>query len=205
VRVHALVLAAGQGRRFGGNKLLSQYRGKSLIAHVLELVAAARKRGVVSGGLVTVASEDDAVRELCTSAGLEAVLNHSPELGLSYSLQLGLGALGKLSPDESSAALVFLGDQPLVRLDVVEQLMAEYRRHPTPVLRPRYRECPDVPGHPTLLDRSIWHLARNLQGDRGIAGLLLTHPVETRMIDMLGNNPDVDTLADLVALEEQAP
>jgi molybdenum cofactor cytidylyltransferase len=205
VGVHALILAAGQGRRFGGNKLLTEYRGKSLLAHVLDLVAAARKGGLVSGGHVTVASEDEAIQSLCTRAGLELVLNNAAELGLSHSLELGLGALDKLAPNEASAALVFLGDQPMVRLDVVERLIGEYRQHRALMLRPRYRQRPDAPGHPTLLDRSIWHLARDLQGDRGIAGLLMTHSIDTAMIDVPGDNPDIDTEADLRALQEPVP
>jgi molybdenum cofactor cytidylyltransferase len=205
VQVQALVLAAGRGQRFGGNKLLTRYQGQPVLIHVLGVVAAACKSGAVHGGHVVVGFEDDAARDLCAQAGLEPILNQAPELGLSHSLQLGLGAVEKLSPDQASAALVFLGDQPLVRLEVVEQLIAAYRQHRAAVLRPRYQRRPDVPGHPVLLDRSAWHLARGLQGDRGIASLLNASSIETMIIDVPGDNPDIDTQDDLLALEELAP
>jgi CTP:molybdopterin cytidylyltransferase MocA len=205
VEVQSLVLAAGQGERFGGNKLATHYRGRPLLAHVLDVVSAACKSGLVHGGHVIVAAEDQTSQDLCTRAGLEPIRNEAPGLGLSHSLQLGLGALEKMNDDPPAAAIIFLGDQPRVRLEIVEQLIAAYRRHPAAVIRPRYQQQPDVPGHPTLLDRSVWHLARGLEGDRGIGALLAGTSTEITMLDVPGDNPDVDTRADLLALDELAP
>ena len=202
MRAHALVLAAGRSRRFGGDKLLAPYRGRPLLSHVLDVVAEGCKREVFDSGHVVVAVDDAAAQMLCQKAGLPAVLNDAPGLGLSHSLRLGLEALEKLTRNESGAVLVFLGDQPLVRLEVVEAVIAGYRSSSAAVVRPRYQTQPSVPGHPALLDRSTWHLASNLQGDRGLADLLASASIETVMVDVSGDNPDVDTLADLHALEE---
>jgi CTP:molybdopterin cytidylyltransferase MocA len=202
VRAQALVLAAGQGRRFGGDKLLALYRGRPLLEHVLDLVAEGCRRRVFDGGHVVVGVDDDVARSLCQKAGLQAVLNDAPELGLSHSLRLGLDALDKVTSKEGGAVLVFLGDQPLVRLEVAEKVITAYRVSNAAVVRPRYQRHPDIPGHPTLLDRSTWHLARGLRGDRGLAALLASASLETVTVDVPGDNPDVDTQADLHALEE---
>jgi CTP:molybdopterin cytidylyltransferase MocA len=198
---HALVLAAGQGRRFGGSKLQALYRGRPLLSHALDVVAEGCSRRIFHSGHVVIAVDDEAAQALCQEAGLTALLNDAPGLGLSHSLQLGLEALGKLTPNEGGAVLVFLGDQPLVRLEVAEKVIASYRSSGVAAVRPRYQAHPSIPGHPILLDRSVWHLAHGLQGDRGLAGLLSTS-VETVTVDVSGDNPDVDTLADLHALEE---
>jgi CTP:molybdopterin cytidylyltransferase MocA len=58
LRAHALILAAGQGRRFGGGKLHALYRGHPLLSHVLDVVEVARKRGLLDGGHVVVARDD---------------------------------------------------------------------------------------------------------------------------------------------------
>jgi CTP:molybdopterin cytidylyltransferase MocA len=139
---------------------------------------------------------------LCQKAGLTAVLNDAPDFGLSHSLRLGLEAIEHLAPEERGAALVFLGDQPLVRLGVVEAVIAAYRSSGAALVRPRYQTNPDVPGHPALLDRSTWHLARNLEGDRGLAGLICSTSLESITVDVAGDNPDVDTRADLLALQK---
>jgi molybdenum cofactor cytidylyltransferase len=205
VRAHALVLAAGQGRRFGGDKLLALYRGRPLLSYVLELVAAGCESGVLGGGHVVVGRGDDAARRLAENASLETIINDAPHLGLSHSLRLGLADLEQRPSSDVGAALVFLGDQPLVRLAVMEALIAAGRARTGRIVRPRYQMRPDVPGHPVLLDRSIWPLASQLRGDRGFATLLdsVAFPIVT--LDVPGDNPDVDTRADLHALEESSP
>ncbi len=201
MRAYALILAAGQGRRFGGGKLHALYRGRPLLSCVLDVVAVARKRGLLDGGHVVVAADDERALTLACAAGLGAVINDAPDLGLSRSLRLGLAALEAQTPEEAGAALVFLGDQPLVRADVVEALVAAWQQDGGPIVRPRYEGRPDAPGHPVLLDRSIWTRARQLEGDRGFSALLDSTLSETVTLDVKGDNPDVDTRADLNALE----
>ena len=201
MRVHALVLAAGQGKRFGGDKLHAPFRGRPLLSHALDVVAEGCRRRVFDNGHVVIAVDDEAAHAQCQKVGLTAVLNDAPGLGLSHSLRLGLAAIGESTPNERGAALIFLGDQPLVRLEVTEKVIATFWSSGAAAVRPRYLAHPHIPGHPILLDRSIWQLARGLQGDRGLAGLL-SASVETLTVDVPGDNPDVDTLADLHALEE---
>jgi molybdenum cofactor cytidylyltransferase len=202
--VRPLVLAAGKGLRFGGGKLLASYRGRPLLSHVLDVVGAACERRILKGGCAVVSAEDEDSRALVEKAGLEAVLNDAPGLGLSRSLQLGLAALERRKPGESyaGAALVFLADQPLVRLDVVEALVDAWRAGDAGIFRPRYAARPETPGHPVLLNRSVWHLAHQLDGDHGFAGLAAHGSVRVVTLDVAGDNPDIDTPADLLALEE---
>jgi molybdenum cofactor cytidylyltransferase len=205
VRAHALVLAAGQGRRFGGGKLLASYRGRPLLSYVLDLVSTACRHGIVGGGHVVVATQDHRARTLIEKASLPAILNDAPDLGLSHSVRLGLSTLEDLKDEDVGAALVFLADQPLVGVGVVERLIAAWHGGNGPIVRPRYRGSPHVPGHPTLLDRSVWPLARQLEGDRGFASLQASAASDIFLLDVPGDNPDVDTPADLHALEEFPP
>jgi molybdenum cofactor cytidylyltransferase len=196
--LHALVLAAGRGSRFGGSKLQARYRDQALLAYPLALVAAARERGLIRGGHVVIPAEDDAAGGLVIDMRLQPVLNSASERGLSYSLQLGLAALEEAeAPD---AALVLLGDQPLVRLEVVEAIISAWYAGGEAIIRPRYEASPDVPGHPVLVARGVWPLIRELQGDVGL-GSVCSGPRETLLVDVTGHNPDVDTLGDLRTLE----
>jgi molybdenum cofactor cytidylyltransferase len=172
------------------------------LSHVLDVVAEGCRSQILASGHVVVATDDDPAQMLCRKSGLTAVLNDAPDLGLSHSLHLGLEAIEHLAPHESGAALVFLGDQPLVHLGVVEEVIAAYRSSGAAVVRPRYQTNPNVPGHPALLDRSTWPLARNLEGDRGLAGLILSTSLQSITVDVAGDNPDVDTPADLHALRK---
>lgn len=198
------MLAAGEGRRFGGDKLQALYRGRPLLSHVLDVVAAARENGLLDDAFVVIAADDKPALRLVRDAGLLPTVNGSPHLGLSHSLHLGLQALEPRSGHEPSAVLVFLGDQPLVRLDVLERLVGSWRGGMGSALRPRYQQSPDTPGHPVLLSRAVWPLARQLTGDRGFGSLLHSPSSDWVTIDVPGNNPDVDTPADLRALEESS-
>lgn len=204
MRAHALILAAGQGRRFGGRKLHAPYRERPLLSYVLDVAEAALERDLIDGGHVVVGGDDDRARDLIHRSGLNAIINDTPELGLSGSLRLGLAALEARAAHERDAAVIFLGDQPLVRLEVVETLIARWRKGGAAIIRPRYQSRPEVPGHPVLLTRSLWPAVNQLQGDEGLGALLDSAPFETVTLNVPGDNPDIDTRADLLGLEESS-
>jgi molybdenum cofactor cytidylyltransferase len=199
--VGALVLAAGSGRRFGGAKLLASFRGKPLLAHVLELAGRAESAGLVATSRIVVAGGDDAAAGLAQSAGHTPVRNPAPERGLSSSLRLRLAAL----PAGLDVALDLLGDQPLVRLDVLAALVTAWRAGTGVLIRPRYADASAEPGHPVLADRSVWPLAERLRGEAGFGAAVPIGAPGVTLIDVAGGNPDVDTVADLHSLEGSAP
>jgi molybdenum cofactor cytidylyltransferase len=205
----ALLLAAGQSCRFGGDKLLAPLEGRPLIQHVLKAITTAVHGGVLTGGVVVVRAGSSELAELAREAGLDIVENHAPESGFARSLRLGLAALRAApagfarSPEPGSAAMLFLGDQPLVEGAVILKLAREWREGAGKVIRPRYAERPAEPGHPVLLDRSVWPLAEGLSGDAGLGSLLKARPELVAFVDQPGKNPDIDTRADLAALERQ--
>ena len=197
--MHGLVLAAGAGSRFGGRKLHVLYRGRPLLAHALAPVEAACASGLLDGGHVVIAAHDDDALTLAREAGLRAITNGAPHLGLSRSLRLGLESLQE--DDRIAAAMVFLGDQPQVRIEVVEQLIQAWHRGGSSMMRPRYAAQSAVPGHPVLLSRAIWQCASPLEGDTGF-GALPASSLDMVLVDVPGDNPDVDTPADLQGLKE---
>ena len=195
-RVAGLVLAAGEARRFGGAKLLAPLEGRPLVAYALDVAGRARLAGLLSSVAGVVAPGDQAVTALVAATGAVAVTNDAPQRGLSSSLRCGLAALR-----DADAALVLLGDQPLVRLDVVAVLVAAWYEGLGNLIRPRYAASPAEPGHPVLIDRSLWPLVERLEGDAGLGSLLPAGSPGVALIDVAGQNPDVDSPIDLQSLE----
>lgn len=199
--IYALVLAAGRGRRFGGDKLLAPFRGATIIGHVAATLAQAMGGGLLTGGVAVVPVRARALLWPLDTAGLEVVENPEAGTGLASSLRLGLAALAH--PDRrpaAAAALVVLADQPLLRLRVIEALVSAWRRAPG-THRPRYADQPAEPGHPVLLDRAAWGLTEALRGDQGLGALLAGH-AGVGLVEVPGANPDVDTAEDLRLLED---
>ncbi len=197
----ALVLAAGLGRRFGGGKLLATLHGRPLLAHTLDPVQEAIRAGLLAGGEVVIAEGDADAERLVLDAGLVPVPNPAPMDGLAGSVRLGLAAMAVLPPDEAGAAVICLGDQPAIRPSTIAALVVAWREGRGRLVRARYTARPDEPGHPTLLDRALWPLAERLSGDTGLQPLLADSP-DLLVLDVPGDNPDVDTPDDLLTLED---
>ncbi len=196
--VGAVVLAAGPGRRFGGGKLAAELQGEPILWHVCAAVVDAIGAGLLWHGWVVVAADDRAARLQVERAGLVPVVNPKPEAGIARSIRAGLDTAEAQPTLE--AILLLLGDQPLVRVETMRRLIEAWRDGAGPVVRPRYGDEPDTPGHPVLLDRLVWPLCRQVTGDRGLAGIL----PQAALIDVAGANPDIDTPADLHPLEDHS-
>jgi molybdenum cofactor cytidylyltransferase len=198
---YALVLAAGTGSRFDGDKLLAPLHGRPLVAHAAAAVAEAIAAGILAGGIAVVPPGVTALAWHLDVAGLRLITNEAAELGIASSLRAGLIELEtpSLMPP-AGAAVVVLADQPLLRADVIARLVATWRASGRNV-RPRYALTPNEPGHPVLLDRALWPLARGLADHEGFGRLLAANPGLLHLVDVPGANPDVDTPADLTQLE----
>ena len=120
MKIGCVVLAAGNARRFGSNKLQVQVDGESLIRRALE---------TVPSGLVTVVvSQYPEILSLAGEYGFEAVLNDQPDLGLSRSVRLGLERL-----TDCGGVLFLVADQPWLKRDSVEALAALWAQHPAKI------------------------------------------------------------------------
>jgi molybdenum cofactor cytidylyltransferase len=196
-RVVGLILAAGSGTRFGPDpsaKLLAPFLGRPLVGHV---VRTASEAGL--GGLVAVLGRGAAALTAAVDwDGVVRVANPAPEAGLAGSLRIGVEAIRARFP-EAEAILVFLGDQPLVRTEVVGRLIAETARTDRPILVPRYAEGGGP--NPVLVRRAAWDLADAAAGDRGLGPLLADRPELVATVPVEGSNPDIDTPLDLVLVE----
>lgn len=190
--VAAVVLAAGRGSRFGGDrpKPLARLGRHSLLAHAVGAATASGLRPVV----VVVGYRGD---EVAAAAGtlVEIVENPDWEEGMAGSLRAALAAL---LPDTAvSAVAVALADQPRIGAEAYRRLSVAHRGDTELAVATYAGER----GHPVLIGRAHWGEAMRLEGDEGARSLLARHPVVEVPCDGTGDAADVDTPADLEALE----
>lgn len=161
---HALVLAGGAGRRFGGGKLLADWRGRTLVVWSVETALAAPVDGVV----VVVgcrASEVRAALSDLTDPRLRIVDAPDWDNGLSASLRAGVKAL----PPEAESLAIFLGDMPLVDPSSVVPLFDAVEAG---AVAARLDHV-DGPAHPIVFGRSLFPDLLRTRGDRGARSLLV--------------------------------
>ena len=197
-RVRAIVLAAGAGARFGGGKLEARVDGKPLLQHVLDALADV---GLDDPIVVVAPGGSEARTEGIDWRRAERVVNPEPGRGLSSSLQLGWGSALDADP-RPDAVLVVLGDQPLLRADVVRALASAQLDPERPIVAPRYAGTDAR--NPVRVEAGGGHLIDAATGDRGLGPILASQPDLVRWIDVEGDNPDIDTAADLARVAELA-
>jgi CTP:molybdopterin cytidylyltransferase MocA len=177
VTAAGLVLAAGEGRRFGGPKQLAELEGRPLIEHALGALAELERVVVVLGAR---ADEILAGAELGRA---EVVVCPDWADGMSASLRRGLEAL-----EGAAEVVITLADQPFITAAVV----ARVRAAPAPAARAVYG---GVPGHPVVIRRPLLERAGELRGDAGFRDLL-GGAAEVECSD-LADPRDIDTRDDL--------
>jgi nicotine blue oxidoreductase len=170
-----LVLAAGEGRRFGGPKQLARLAGRPLIEHSLRALAGLERIVVVLG------ARADEIRAGADLGGADIVVCPGWAEGMGASLRAGLGALG-----DAGEVVIVLADQPFITQEVVARVRAAHGDG----VRAVYG---GAPGHPVVVRGPLLAHAAELRGDRGFRGVAMT---EVECGD-LADPQDIDTRADL--------
>ncbi|HJS27652.1 MAG TPA: nucleotidyltransferase family protein [Actinomycetota bacterium] len=186
--ISAIVLAAGEGTRFGGTKQVERLRGRPLVQHAVDAAA----EGGIEDVVVVVGHDAERVRAAVElPPGGRVVVNDRYAEGQSTSLSAGLRALGA----SSEAAIVLLADQPGIEARHVRSLRDAFGGAPdAEILRIGFR---DGPG-PALLARSVWEEAASTAGDTGARALFEEDPDRIRWVTLDEDVPrDVDRPGDL--------
>lgn len=196
--VDVLILAAGAGRRFGGNKLLALWRGRPLLDYVLEKAKSldAASVNLVSGAYAT---------ELENFLARQNYFNNPPDIGNKHFFyadwQLGMGnslAFGVAQLPQQNAVLVLLADQPLIELADLQKMLALGQQRPTQII---CAEFAGTRGVPALFPPEYKNRLSVLSGDRGAKALLSQTDVIT--LPLANAAVDIDLPADLALLPAQ--
>jgi CTP:molybdopterin cytidylyltransferase MocA len=184
--VGGLVLAAGAGLRFGSQKQLALLDGRPLLEYALAAMARAAS---VDHTVVVLGSRASEILAAVELHGARAVICANWEEGQSASLRSGVAAL----TGSAGAAVVILGDQPAIDPRAIDRVTGARDRRAAAV-RATYA---GRPGHPVLLERSLFSAVGNLRGDEGARSLLSGAAVTLVACDGLGSDEDVDTAEQL--------
>jgi molybdenum cofactor cytidylyltransferase len=163
VRIVAVVLAAGEGRRMGGPKALVPLEGTTFVQRCVERL----DRPGVAGTVVVVGPLQDRVAELLP--GIACVPNPRASDGMLGSVLRGLDAAEARGAD---AVLLHPVDHPLVEVPTVDRVvraLLDGALIAVPSLEGRR-------GHPGGFARAAWPALRAAEPARGARMVLADHP-----------------------------
>ena len=192
--IAAIVLAAGRSRRMAPhNKLLvADKSGKTMIERVVDNVLSSNARPI----LVVTGHQAEQVEQALGGRPVRFV--HAPDYaeGLSASLKAGIAAM----PPECAAAVVCLGDMPLVTGRMIDRLMAAYDLDEGRlIVLPTFR---GKQGNPMLWDKRFFPEILGISGDSGARFLVGQHAASVAEVDMADDAVlrDFDTTESLTTL-----
>lgn len=182
-----LLLAAGEGRRFGGIKQLAEIDGQPMLRRVT-LTALGTGLPV----LVVLGAHADAVSVALAGLPVSLIRHTAWHEGMGSSLAAGMAQLQARFPD-ASAVMVLLGDQPLVDTVALDRLLARHRVAPGHIIA---TAVDDAIGPPALFPRDCFEALAACRGDRGARAVLAAEAARVeRQSDR--QSLDVDTRDDL--------
>jgi len=165
--IGAIILAAGESRRMGKQKLLLPYAGKKVIEHIVDQVLASE----IGLTVVVTGHDQDGVRQALP--GRDVVFAHNPRYteGMLTSVRCGLAEM----PQNLEAFMVVLGDQPSLTPTVVNALIKAFRNGTHGIVVPFHD---DDTGHPVLISAKYRDMVMTQFDDTGLRGLIYGRPEE---------------------------
>jgi len=169
LKIGCVVMAAGNAKRFGENKLAAQLDGRSLILRALEAVPAALFHNVV------VVTQYPEIMRLAEEFHFSALHNPHPEYGISHTIQLGLTQLR-----DCDGVLFLVSDQPLLRKETVAALAEFWKQQPEKIAALGHN---GIRGNPCIFPARFFPKLMELTEDRGGSSVIRRHEADLVLLE----------------------
>src|SRR2546423_5612484 len=195
-KIGAVILAAGESLRFGRPKQLVQFHGKSLVRRVAD----AAKDANCSPIVVVLGSKREQIdRELKETDAIVAE-NQNWRRGIGSSIRVGVESAVNQVPDIEAIVLLTC-DQPFVKTDTIECLIAMREKVKKAIVASSYSETLGVPA---LFDRSCFQELLTLPDDSGAKSIILSNRERVAGLLFPEGKIDIDTAAAYKELTAQS-
>ena len=168
-RMGLLLLAAGNSRRYGRNKLLEPVEGQAMYSRVLEAFLEA------GCGLPDIITQYPEIEEKCRSLALRVFLNPEPDRGISSSLKIGLSR-----NLDRPYCLFSVCDQPWLRPETIRRFILAYLGQKKGIGCLSYK---GKTGNPCIFSSMYYPELLSLTGDIGGKAIIRKHPEDVFLFE----------------------
>lgn len=177
MKTDIILLAAGNSRRFQGNKLLYPLHGKPIIQYTLDTLSRVLCHRVI------VVTQYEEVMTMAKPYGYTLIHNPHPEWGISHSIRLGL------QETDSDQVLFLVGDQPYLRAKTLQGMLD--KADGSMILTANNQ-------NPVIFPQRYFDELKQLEGDTGGRVLFTRYPDNVVCYETDPNElKDIDTRKDL--------
>jgi molybdenum cofactor cytidylyltransferase len=183
----AVVLAAGEARRFGFSKLLMPFGDSTILGSVVGSLA----RIGITPIIVVAGADAAAIRQSLDGQPARVVRNPNPTAGMISSIRVGVRRL----PSSLDRFIIALGDQPRIRPQGAAHLIAEQIKSPKRIAVPTYQ---GMRGHPVVFDISYRPQILALTDQQTLRDLINAHRDDVIEVELDSDAyvSDIDTRKD---------
>ena len=186
MKLGLVMLAAGNSRRFGSNKLLYTIDGEPMYRHILGELLKVREVLLSQGHLcrITVVTQYDEIAEDAREQGAQALYNLHPDEGISSSLKIGLRF-----NREMDACLFTVSDQPWLCGKTILTLIQIFMKEGKGMACVEYD---GKTGNPCIFSARYFEELLKLEGDTGGKGVIRRHREDVAVMEITDRREIVD-------------
>lgn len=185
----ALILAAGQSKRFGSPKQLLKWKESNLLANTIKTVCSSNASNV----FLVLGAMYDQILEKTDTDSVEVIKNKYWEQGLGNSIAFGVNHIIK-SNINVDGILLTLADQPLVDSDYLNSIISMFESGNNQIIASSYSN--GKKGVPALFDPCYFDELIKLKGDKGAKEIMEKHSKNVSVIEGKHKLTDIDTFQD---------
>ena len=156
--ISAIVLAAGQSKRMGGdNKLIKKYNKKYLINHILGALIKSKINKII----IVLGFQSSKVRKITVkNKKINFVFNKNYKSGMASSIKAGLKKISK----KNTGFLIVQADMPLISKKIINSLCYAIKNNNKEIVVPIYKRNM---GNPIGFKSSMIKILNKTKGDSG--------------------------------------
>ena len=173
MKTSAVVLAAGESKRMGEQKLLLPWGEKTMIEEVIGHLLESKVNEI----LVVLGADSRRVEKRIRHMPVKITVNPHYKKGMLSSVQWGFEQTGK----DVRGILVCLGDQPLIPVFVIDRIIDSYKESKKGIIIPVYKK---KRGHPVLINAEYMEEVETLDVNIGLRALMRRHPQDICEVDV---------------------
>lgn len=202
LKISAVLLASGNGIRFGGDKLLHPINHPDAHSHehkqAIGLISALNVQPFVDEVICVVRPDDLTLTTIFKTHGMKIIENPDFSEGLSTTIKHGVkGAKAE------NAIMICLGDMPFIKPESYQSLLKLFNANPARITRLMYENNGTVQaGHPVIFPASEKEALQQIKGDSGAKALLKKKDVLSDITNDNGVIFDIDTQQDLLKITQ---
>ena len=170
MKINLILLAAGNSKRFNGNKLLAIYKEKPIYMHIVNNVLKLEVNKIIC------VAQYEEIKEALLNTNINVVMNTNSSLGISSSIKLGINF-----DKEADGYMFMVCDQPFITEKTLKILLDKFINGEKGIV---CVGCGNNKGNPVIFSKKYINELLSLQGDNGGKRILKGHLNDLNVVNI---------------------